>query len=93
MLFTLMKTKYLFKTMEVVGETLAIPAGDGVGDFQGALRVNEVTADILNLLQTDTTEEAVIEAMLKEYSASRAEIAESVHMVISTLREEGLLEE
>lgn len=88
-----MKLKYEFKTMEIVDELVAVPTGDSALEFRGAIQLNGVAADILEQLKNDTTEEQVIEALLKEYDASREDIAESVHRTVETLRAEGMLEE
>ena len=86
-----MKLKYDLEMLEVVDDKIAIPVSQSQDSFHGILRINEVTSDILKLLKDDTTEDAVIDAMLQEYDASREEIAESVHRVIGQLQEAGLL--
>ena len=88
-----MKLKYEFQAVEVAGETIAVPIIKDSGSFNGALKVNEVALDILNLLQNDTTEAAMIDTLLQEYDASREKIGESVYRVVNQLREAGLLVE
>lgn len=86
-----MKLKCSLKTMRIADELLAVPTGDSVLAFRGAIRVNEVAADILKLLQTEISEDEIIRNMMSEYNASFDEMMESVHRVIQTLRNEGLL--
>lgn len=89
-----MRLKYEFKSVDVVGDNFAVPVVEGgASDFHGVLRVNGVTSDILSLLKEDTTEDAVVDAMMKEYNAGREDIAESVHRIIGQLREAELLVE
>lgn len=88
-----MKLKYAFRTMEIVDELVAVPVGDEGEQFRGAIQLNETSADILKLLEKETTGEEIVEAMLKEYDATREEIAENVAFVLDKLRAEGLLSE
>ena len=86
-----MKLKYRFAEMQIADDMIAVPVGNGVQKFHGAFRINGVTKDIMDLLKEETTEKAIIESLLGQYDASRDEVAESVRLVISTLRAEGLL--
>ena len=57
-----MKLRYEFSVMEMDGEYMAVPVGDNAEQFNGMLRMNDVSAGILDLLKEDTTEQAVIAA-------------------------------
>lgn len=87
-----MKLLHSFKIMELVDERVAIPSGDST-DFRGAIRVNETTADIMKLLEKDTTVEDMVAALQQEYDATPEQLRESVELVVNTLRAEGLLAE
>lgn len=87
-----MKLKHTFKIMELVDEQVAIPSGDST-DFRGAIRVNGTTADIMKLLEKETTVDEMVAALQQEYDATPEQLRESVQLVVDTLRTEGLLAE
>ncbi|MBR0219156.1 MAG: PqqD family protein [Clostridia bacterium] len=87
-----MKTKYQFETMDLDDVLVAVPVGEGAEAFKGVLKVNETAAAILKLLAQDTTEEAIVSELLKEYAGDKAEIAAYVHEYIEKLAAEGLVE-
>lgn len=80
-----MKLKSDFITHTINDETLLVPLGNA--SFHGIVRGNPTLGAIVALLQTDTTEEAVVDAMCSEYDAPRETIAADVHRVIEKLRE------
>lgn len=87
-----MKTKYTFEVMELDDDLVAVPVGNTVEDFRGVLKVNETAAAILKLLEEDTTEESIVEALLEEYSGDKERIAFYVHEYIMKLTEAGIVE-
>lgn len=87
-----MKTKYIFEVMELDDDLVAVPVGSMSEDFRGVLKLNETAASILKLLEEDTTEEKIVNALLKEYSGEREQIAFYVHEYIMKLTEEGIIE-
>lgn len=87
-----MKIKYTFEKMELDGDIMAVPVGDGAKDFSAMLRLNETAADILDFLIEETTEEEIVNELLKIYEGDRDEIAAYVHEYIGTLIEAGIIE-
>ena len=73
-----MKLKDTFVTQEMDGEQVMVEAGGG---FAGMVRSNQTAAFIIDQLKTETTKEAILDAMEKKYDASRAVMAEDVDMV------------
>lgn len=67
-----MKLKSNFITHETGEGMLMICAG---GSFNGMVRSNSTAADIINLLKSDMTRDAVVDAMLEKYDAERDVIA------------------
>ena len=88
-----MKSKYTFEKMELDGEIVAVPVGESAEDLHAVLTVNEEAMRILELLQEETTEEALVTQLMKEYEGEKAEIASLVSVYIEQLRKEGLLED
>ena len=74
-------------------ELIAVPTGDETKNFKGLLRANESASFILECLKEETTEEEIVEKMVKEYDASKEELAQDVHEVIEQLRTVKALEE
>jgi len=86
-----LKLKFDIEIMEMDDQSIAVPVGDGAEAFHGVLKVNESAAFILNQLKEETTEEAIVEAILKEYAGEKETVAEYVKNYIGSLREANLL--
>lgn len=87
-----MKLRYEFSVMEMDGEYIAVPVGENAGSFNGMLRMNEVSAEILDLLKEDTTPEAVHRILRERYPDSDdREIGEALTSFLNQLIREGLL--
>ena len=61
-----MKLKDTFVTQEMDGEQVMVEAGGG---FAGMVRSNATAAFIIDQLKTETTKEAILDAMCKKYDA------------------------
>ena len=85
-----MKLKSDFITHTTDGEQLMICAG---GSFNGMVRSNSTAADIIDLLKTETTPEAIVDAMLEKYEVEREVVARDVDKVIEALRGIGAIDE
>ncbi len=88
-----MKSKYTFEKMELDGEIVAVPVGEGAAELHAVLNVNEEAMRILELLQEETTEENIVAQLMKEYEGKKEDIAPLVSAYIRQLFQEGLLEE
>ncbi len=87
-----MKLRYELSVMEMDGEYMAVPVGENAGSFNGMLRMNEVSAEILDLLKDDTTPEAVHRILRERYPDSEdREIGEALAAFLNQLIREGLL--
>ena len=83
-----MKLKDTFVTQEMDGEQVMVEAGG----FAGMVRSNQPAAFIIAPLKTETTTEAILDAMEKKYDAPRAVMAEDVDMVLANLKKIGALD-
>lgn len=72
------------------GEQIMVAAS---GDFAGMVRSNATAAFIVDCLKTDTTQEAVLDAMCRKYDAPREVMAAGVNIVLNNLRRIGALDE
>ena len=86
-----MKLKKDFITHDMENESLLIPTG--ASGFSGIVKGNSTFGAIVALLENETTEAAVIDAMCKEYDAPRELIAEDVKKAVECLRGIGALDE
>ena len=88
-----MKCKYLFEKMELDGQIVAVPVGDGAAEFHAVLNVNEEAMRILELLQEETTEQEIVSKLLSEYEGTEEDIKPLVSGFINQIRQEGLIVE
>ena len=87
-----MKLKYNFVINQVADQMVAVPVGDDLGEFNGFIKMNDVGADIFELLKEDTTVEKIIEDLKVKYSdATEDEIRENVVAFTDKLKESGVL--
>ena len=86
-----MRLKCDFEVMELNEEKIAVPVGDNASIFQGVIKLNETAAFILNLLKQETSEEAIVEALLAEYDAPREKIEKDVKKYITEFTDMGLI--
>lgn len=78
--------------MELDDEIVAVPVGVGAHEFQGVIKANETAVSILKMLEEETTEETIIENLMKEYQGDRTMITSCVHEFIDELKAEGVVE-
>ena len=72
---------------------VAVPTGKAADRFHGVIRFNETAGFIVKQLQSETTREALIDALEKEYEGTHEQFAAGVDKVLTQLRECGALEE
>ncbi len=61
--------------------------------FNGIIRSNETAAFIVDQLKEETTEAAIVDALLREYDAEREAVEKDVARIIDLLRSNNILEE
>ena len=86
-----MKLKDGFITYETGEEQVMVAAGRV--RFSGLVRSNRTAAFIINALKTETTQEAIVAAMLEKYDAPRDVIARDVEKVIEQLKSIDAIQE
>lgn len=85
-----LKLKENFVTQKIDGEQIMVAAGGG---FNGMVRNNATAAFIVDCLKTETTQEAILNAMCSRYDAPREVMAAGVNKVLNNLRKIGALDE
>ncbi|MBE6732812.1 MAG: PqqD family protein [Ruminococcaceae bacterium] len=87
-----MKLKYTFVINEVADQLVAVPVGDDLGEFNGFIKMNDVSADMFELLKEDTDVDAMVEALKVKYTDETEEvIRENVVNFTDKLIEAGVI--
>ena len=88
-----MKIKKGFLMREVAGENVVIAVGEAAMQFKGMIRLNPTGAFLWKLLESDTDEETMINAMLDTYETDRETAKRDIGAFVSSVRAAGLLDE
>lgn len=87
-----MKLKYEFIINQVADNLVAVPVGDGLENFNGFVKMNDIGAEIFEILKNDVTVEEIAAEMLKKHPESNMEEAlETVKAFTDKLIEEGII--
>ncbi|MBR5011148.1 MAG: PqqD family protein [Clostridia bacterium] len=88
-----MKIKESYVLRSVAGENLIVPVGGNNINFNSAMTLNETGAFLWQLLTADTTRDALIDAMTKEYDIDADTAAKDIDIFITSLKEHSILED
>ncbi len=87
-----MKLKEGIVLGNIDGKDFAIATGSLSKKFHGLINNNKTAAYMFTLLQTEQTEETIVDAMAEKYDAPRDVIAQDVHETLAQLESLGILE-
>ncbi len=85
-----MKLKEGFLLRQVAGQTVVLPAGDEL-DLNMMITLNGTGAFLWQRLQEETTQEALVDALLAEYEVDADTARRSVAAFVQKLEENGFL--
>lgn len=88
-----MKIKDSYVLRSVAGENLIVPVGGNNINFNSAMTLNETGAFLWQLLTADTTRDALIGAMTKEYDIDADTAKKDIDIFITSLKEHSILED
>lgn len=88
-----MKIKKGFVVREVGGRKYAVATGDAAHNFKGMLGLNDVGARIFDLMQTHTTVDDIVKAILSEYDVEESVVKTDVTHFVEQLRQINVLDE
>lgn len=88
-----MKLKYDFAVREIAGEFVLIPMGAAALQFSGMVTTNEVGAFLCEELKQDTTREALLAGICREFETDEATAAKDLDGFLDMLRRAGILGE
>lgn len=87
-----MKLKEGIVLGSVDGENFAIATGKAMKNFNGVIHNNKTAAYIFELLQTEQTEDSLVDAMLEKYDVDEATAREDVREIINIIKDAGVLD-
>ena len=85
-----MKLKDGFLLRQVAGQTVVLPSGDEL-DLNMMITLNETGAFLWERLNQETTEEALVAALLSEYDVDEATAKNAVAGFVKKLSDNGFL--
>ena len=88
-----MKAKPGFVLRNVVDEFILMPTGDNIGNFNGTVLLNEVSAFVWQKLQNPMSREDLLRAILDEFEIDRATASADLDALLETLRGYGVIED
>lgn len=87
-----MKIKKDFLLRTVAGQTVVVPTGDNVANFNAAITLNETAAFLWEVLQNDTNEETLLVKLLENYDVSEDVAKKDIEVFLNVLKEHDILE-
>lgn len=88
-----MKAKPGFILRNVVDEYILMPTGDNIGQFNGTVLLNEVSAFVWEKLQNPVSKEDLLKAILDEFEVQRSVASADLDVLLETLRGYGVIED
>ena len=88
-----MKIKSGFMLRMVADNYIVVPVGEASKQFNGMITLNETSAFLWNLLMKGTTEEKLVDELMKTYDVSREIAIKDVKSFISELEKINVLDE
>ena len=82
-----------FYLREIAGEMVAVPVGQEAMKHVGLGIMNETGSFLFKLLQTQQTEQSLLEAVLEEFDIDSESASADIKEFINMLRKSGVLEE
>lgn len=86
-----MHLQYQYETMKIRDIVIVVPVGDGSESTKSILRLNRTAAAIFDLLKEETSEEQIVESLMKRFDVSRETLVRDVHLYIEEFRKKNLL--
>lgn len=90
-----MRLKQGFELQDICGEQILVPQGEENLDFTKLVTLNETAAFVWNTARTlgDFNLEQLTDAMCREYEVEPAQAGNDIEKLLTTWKEEGLIED
>lgn len=82
-----------FIVRQIAGETIAIPAGPAARELSGLLALGGSGQFLFNLLQTEQSEDSLVQAVVETYEIDEATARADIAEFLEILRSNGVLVE
>ena len=87
-----MKLKYNFILNPVADSVVAVAVGEDLEKFNGFVKMNDIGAEIFEILKNDVTEQEIVDIMkAKHPEEPEAEVIEAVSGFLAGLKENGVI--
>ena len=80
-----------FVVRQIAGETIAVPSGPSAQSLSGLLALNDSGEFLFNLLQTEQTQESLVQSLLDAYEVDEETACADVAEFLEILRQNGIL--
>lgn len=80
-----------FVVRRIAGETIAVPSGPSAQSLSGLLALNDSGEFLFNLLQSEQTQETLLQALLDTYDVDRDTAGADVEEFLQILRQHNIL--
>ena len=89
-----MKLKYNFVINEVADKMVAVAVGDDLEKFNGFIKMNDVGAQIFEILKNDVELDEIVNLMMAKHpDSTKEEAEETVSGFVNELKANGIIEE
>lgn len=85
-----LKYKFVVQTF-FKKDIVAVPVGKEAKEYNSMLKLNRTGGRIIELLDNDTTEDAIIDTICAEFDADRETVSTDVRNFLRMLDDKGLL--
>lgn len=82
-----------FVLRNIMGDNILSPTGNRMKDFKATVVMNGLSAFVWGKLQTETTKEELLDAILSEYDVDHDTAAKDLEELLAKFRSYGIIEE
>lgn len=86
-----MKIKEGFVVRKIIDTIVAVPTGDLLKEASGIITLNESGRFLWELLETETTEEELVEKLIEKYHVDEERAKTDVQAFLNALREKEII--
>lgn len=80
-----------FLMQEVAGKQVVVPVGTAAAEFPGMITLNETGAFLWGLLETEQTEQSLLEAILEQYDVAPETAKADIAAFLDRLKKVGAI--
>lgn len=76
---------------ETEGDFVAVVTGEAAMRFNGLIHLNEASAYLAEVMQSDFTEESLVQKLMERYEVTKERACEDVEKLVEEFRKKGLI--